>query len=325
MSGVRRPEVTTVVCAYTTERWDDLLAAVAGLEAQTVRPDQVLVVVDHSDDLLVRARAALPGAEVVASTGRRGLSGARNTAIGLARGEVVAFLDDDAVPRPDWLERLLAAYDEPAVVAVGGAARPRWPAGRPGQLAEELDWVVGCTYRGLPARRADVRNLIGCSMSFRRSALAGTDGFAEDAGRVGALPLGCEETELCIRLAQRHPGARIVLEPDAVVDHRVTADRTTWRYLRRRAYAEGLSKAAMADVVGRSAATDVERAYATRVLPAGVRREVTRALGGDPAGWHGAAGIVTALAATTAGYARGRLGPGSRLTRAAARARQETR
>ncbi|SDD16913.1 Glycosyl transferase family 2 [Nocardioides lianchengensis] len=323
MTGTtRRPDVTAVVCAYTAARWTDLVAALDGLATQTVAPSQVLVVVDHEDDLLARVREAFPDVEAVPSTRLRGLSGARNTAVGLARGEVVAFLDDDAVPRPDWLERMLEPYDDPDVLAVGGAARPVWPDGaRPGQLATELDWVVGCTYRGLPEERADVRNLMGCSMSFRRTALEELGGFAEGAGRIGALPLGCEETELCIRLRQRHPHARVVLEPASVVDHRVTADRTTWRYLRTRSYAEGLSKAAMAAVVGSTDATAVERGYVTRVLPGGVRRELARAARGDRDGWQGAAGIVTALAATTAGYARGRLGPRARLVRRAEEAR----
>lgn len=325
MTGAPRADVTAVVCAYTTDRWDDLLAAVAGLRAQTVAPAQVLVVVDHAPELLARARSVLTDVEVVANARARGLSGARNHAVEHARGGIVAFLDDDAVPRPDWLRLLLEPYDDPAVLAVGGAAHPVWPAGhRPRQLPDELDWVVGCTHRGVPRVRADVRNLVGCSMSFRRSVLEELGGFAEGTGRIGALPLGCEETELCIRIGQRHPGARVVLEPAAVVDHRVSADRTTWRYLRRRSYAEGLSKAAIAAVVGASAATEVERTYVTRVLPAGVGRELGRALRGDPAGWRGAAGIVTALAATTAGYARGRLGrlaPESALVREADLAR----
>jgi len=320
--GAAPTDVTVVVCAYTMARWGDLVDAVAGIAAQTVRADQVLVVIDHDDELLARARDGLDGVEVVASTRLRGLSGARNTAIELARGEVVAFLDDDAVPRRDWLARMLAPYDDPDVLAVGGNARPVFPGGRrPDQLAVELDWVIGCAYRGLPEARADVRNLMGCSMSFRRSVLEELGGFAEGAGRIGALPLGCEETELCIRLGQRHPRGRVVLEPASVVDHRVTPDRTTWRYLRSRSYAEGLSKAAMAAVVGGSAATAVERSYVTRVLPGGVRRELSRAVQGELAGWRGAAGIVTALAATTAGYARGRFGPGSRLIREAALAR----
>ncbi|MDN4174796.1 glycosyltransferase [Nocardioides sp. SOB77] len=318
------PRLTVVVCAYTLARWDDLVAALDGTVAQTVPPDEVLLVVDHAPELLARARVTWDGTAVtvVENTRARGLSGARNTAIAHATGSVVAFLDDDAVPAPDWLAALVGAYDDAAVLAVGGAARPVWPTGgRPAHLPPELDWVVGCSYRGQPTGRADVRNLMGCSMSFRREVFDLVGGFDEGAGRIGAIPVGCEETELCIRLAQRVPGARVVLEPAAVVHHRVGEQRTSWSYLRGRSLAEGTSKAAMARLVGGVDATATERSYVRHVLTAGVRREVARGLHGDRDGWRAAAGIATALTATGYGYVRGRLGPAPRTMRAARAAR----
>ncbi|WP_205472208.1 glycosyltransferase family 2 protein [Nocardioides sp. SYSU D00038] len=318
-----RPTATVVVCAYTEDRWDDIVSGLAGVRSQTVAPLEVLVVIDHNPALQARCERELTGVRVVPNTLTKGLSGARNTAVALARGEVTVFLDDDATPEPRWLELLLAAYDDPRVQAVGGSASPVWPAGRgrPDQLAPELDWVIGCTYVGQPTRRSDVRNLMGCNMSFRTSVFAEVGGFDETAGRVGTIPLGCEETELCIRLTQRVPGARVVFEPAAVVHHHVTEPRTTWAYLRSRSMGEGLSKAAMARLVGAGDATSTERDYVRRVLTAGVRRELARGLRGRAAGWRGAAGIVTALAWTSVGYLRGRLGLGSRMGRTAAAGR----
>ena len=218
---------------------------------------------------------------------RQGLSGARNTAVAAASGDVVVFLDDDAAARPGWLGALLAPYADPDVVAVGGVAHPVFPEARPGLLPTggtaadatgELDWVVGCTYTGQPTTQAEVRNLMGCNMSVRREVFARVGGFAEDLGRIGRNPLGCEETEFCIRVRQIYRrmgrGARIVFEPAAQVDHRVSDDRVRWAYLRRRSWSEGLSKAAVSQLVGSDDALSTERTYVATVLPGAVVREL---------------------------------------------------
>jgi GT2 family glycosyltransferase len=300
------PLVSVVVCAYTEDRWDDIVAALDGCAAQTSPPLEVLLVIDHNDDLL--ARAASLGVRVLENDRTRGLSGARNAGIAAARGEVVAFLDDDAVPEPDWLACLLDAYTAPEVQATGGSARPRWPVARPAHLPHALDWVVGCTYEGQPETRTDVRNLMGCNMSFRREVFEVVGGFDEQAGRVGLLPLGCEETELCIRVGQRIPGSRIVFEPGAVVTHRVTEARTSWAYLRRRSYSEGISKAAISRLVGSGAATQTERSYLRRVIVRAVLREAGHGLRGQRSGLAACGGIALAVVATGFGFLRGSLG-----------------
>jgi glucosyl-dolichyl phosphate glucuronosyltransferase len=316
------PRATVVICVYTEKRWDDIVAAVGSVAAQDVRAAEVLVVVDHNPALLERARAEFGAGSdghvrVLANAHRQGLSGARNTAVAAASGDVVVFLDDDAAARPGWLRALLTPYADPDVVAVGGVAHPRFPDTRPGLLPTggnsadatgELDWVVGCTYTGQPTERAEVRNLMGCNMSVRREVFARVGGFAEDLGRIGRNPLGCEETELCIRARQAYQRAgeeiRIIFEPAAAVDHRVSDDRVEWAYLRRRSWAEGLSKAAVSKLVGTDDALATERSYVARVLPTAVLRELKEGRVSS------AAAVVTALAYTTAGYVRGKL-PGA--------------
>ena len=97
--------MTVVVCAYTERRWESLLRAVESLRSQRRVPEQCVVVIDHNEQLLRRARFSLPDdVEVVASDEPQGLSGARNTGVRAATGDVVAFLDDDAEAEPGWLE-----------------------------------------------------------------------------------------------------------------------------------------------------------------------------------------------------------------------------
>ena len=297
------PAVSVVMCVYTERRWDDICEGMAALENQTLPPAEVLVVVDHADELLERLRRVFPQARVLSSQGPRGLSAARNTGVAAAQGEIVAFLDDDARPASDWLEHLVAPYVDADVVAVGGSAMPGWPARRPGWFPPEFDWVVGCSYRGLPAHRTEIRNLMGCNMSYRADVFADDPGFPVGVGRVGSRPMGCEETELCIRIRQRDKGARIIFEPRATVRHRVTPERARWSYFVARCYAEGASKALIARHVGTDDALRLERTYCFRTLPLGVADGVRAAVRGESAGLARAAAIVAGLGVTVAGYA----------------------
>ncbi|MGZ4689999.1 MAG: glycosyltransferase family 2 protein [Acidimicrobiia bacterium] len=305
-----RPSVAVVVCAYTTERWADLVAALASLAAQDPSPDQIILVTDHNHELANRARAELPDVCVIENQSRKGLSGARNTGLAHSTADVVAFLDDDAVALPGWLDALSSAYADPTVVGVGGAAIPVWPGPAPRWLPDEFCWVIGCSWIGLPEAPAGVRNLIGCNMSFRREVFDEIGAFTLGIGRVGKRPVGCEETELCIRLHQHRPDALILYDPRVRVLHKVSSDRRRWSYFRARCYAEGLSKALVAGRVGSSDGLASERSYVLRTLPLGVVRGCSEGLRGrDPAGFARAGAIVAGLAITATGYARGRWMP----------------
>ncbi|MEU4211227.1 glycosyltransferase family 2 protein [Streptomyces sp. NPDC026206] len=323
------PSVSVVICVYTEDRWGDILAAVASVRDQSYPALETLLVVDHNPALLRRLAKAYgddawdtsqvpeameEGAEphrirVLANAGRRGLSAGRNTGIAASSGEVVAFLDDDAVAERDWLLHFAEGYADPRVMAVGGRTQPVWASRRrPAWFPEEFDWIVGCTYRGLPPGKVAVRNVLGGNASFRRSALEAVGGFASGIGRDGhRLPLGGEETELCIRLTRALPDAVLLIDDRSVIHHRVPEVRERFRYFGTRAYAEGLSKALVASSVGARAGLESERRYTTRVLPAGVARGVRDALLGRPGGAGRAGAIVAGVFAAAGGYALGSL------------------
>jgi hypothetical protein len=303
--GWPQSDISVVICAYADDRWPDLLAAVASVQAQTVRPREIIVVVDHNQTLLDRVRSDISGVAVVANVEARGLSGARNSGVAAATGAIVAFLDDDAAAAPDWLHHLSAAYDDPWVLGVGGAVEPAWVHGRPAWFPDEFDWVVGCTYRGMPDQTAPVRNLIGANMSFRRCVLETIGGFRSGIGRIGALPVGCEETELCIRGRQRWPDGVWRFEPKARVVHTAPAPRARWAYFRRRCYAEGRSKALVAQLVGAGDGLASERSYTRRTLSAGIRRSLAAAVRGDAAGLARAGAIAAGFTITAFGYLTG--------------------
>ena len=313
-------DISVIICAYTLDRWSDLVAAVGSVRHQTCAPPQFILVIDHNDELLARAREEFAELTVVASTGPQGLSGARNTGLALATGQVVAFIDDDAVAHETWVEALAVGYSSDNVLGVGGFIAPLWERERPGWFPEEFDWVLGCTYRGM-LEGAHVRNLIGANMSFRRDVLEAVGGFSHELGRsqagsVGGL--GDEETGACIRASQLFPGGVFIYASHAQVDHRVPASRTTWRYFRERCYGEGISKAHLARAVGSRDGLSSERRHAFVTLPLGVGRALRAFLGGDRAGLARAAAIVAGLGFASAGHVVGRLTPPTAETPAVA-------
>ena len=270
--------------------------------------------IDHNDALLQRAREGFPEVRVEPNTRGRGASGARNTACDLARGEILAFLDDDAHATETWLEELVRPFDDPMIAGVGGKALPGWPQERPRWFPEEFDWVVGCSYRGLPTSPSVVRNLIGTNMSVRRDLMIGVGGFREGFGNVAGGAEGeptvprlstAEETEFCIRVQQEHPEVRWLYTPSAVVTHRIPPYRTTFRYFVSRCWIEGSGKAQLSALTGRTAALSSERAYAVE-LPKSVFREASAAIRQrDIARIGRAAAILVGLSVTGVGFVAG--------------------
>ncbi len=293
-------EISVVVCTYTESRWNNLEMAVESLLWQNTPLHEIIIVVDHNSKLQDRVRTNFPDTVVVENRYERGLSGARNSGIAVAQGAVIAFLDDDATATPDWIEQLCTAYSDPNVIGVGGIIEPHWQDGRPDWFPTEFDWVVGCTYRGMPETASPVRNLIGANMSFRRMVFDQLGTFR--------LGYGCDETDFCIRVRQRWPEHVLLYRPAAKVIHQVPASRANWDYFRSRCYFEGGSKAVVSWLVGTQDGLSSERAYTFRTLPKGIILGLKDALfNRRQSGLERAGAIIAGLALTISGYLMGKL------------------
>jgi O-antigen biosynthesis protein len=298
--------VTVVICAYTLQRWDAIGRALESVLGQRPQPKQVLLVIDHNPELADRARREFPDVQVLESSGRPGLSGARNAGLSAATQPITAFLDDDAEARPGWLATLTDPYRSPRVVATGGNVEPRWPAARPSWLPPEYDWVVGCSYVGLPESGGAVRNPIGANMSVRTSLALEVGGFDAAVGRVRNRLSGGEETELAIRLTANSAGSLVYYAPDATVDHHVGLERVQFKYFLRRCWHEGLSKASVVRLAGASAGLERERRQVALVIPKALARDLRTFFRGDRSGLLRAGASVSGLVAAAAGYLIGR-------------------
>lgn len=233
------PSLSVVVCTHN--RPADLERCLAGLAA--VRRPIEVVVVDSASDPPVEALVAATASARYVYEPRPGLSTARNRGVEATTGDVVAFVDDDAIPAADWADELAAAFARPEVGCAGGECRPRFETERPAWLSDALLAFAGITSFGGSARRAASRAEwpFGANLAFRRAALAQAGAFSEELGRSGDSLLSYEDTAMIERVIAC--GWEVWLRPSAVVEHTVSAERCRGGYYWRRSWWNGISRA----------------------------------------------------------------------------------
>lgn len=253
---------SVIVC--TLNRCDLLDGCLASLAVQQLAPNDFEVVVvdngstDGTQGVVERWMNSVENVRLEFEPAI-GLSRARNAGIRVARGDVVAFLDDDAVATEGWLAALLDGYSRwPGVAAVAGPARLVWPRERPLWLVPAMErWFSGLDFGNQPRLLTDSETPFGTNMSMRREVITVAGGFAVELGRKGTGLISNDEKELFSRV--RHAGHAIAYEPGAAVWHRVGKDRLAPGWLIRRAYAQGRSDVALErlrlDKVGRDVPT----------------------------------------------------------------------
>jgi glucosyl-dolichyl phosphate glucuronosyltransferase len=199
------PTVTVVVCTWN--RAAMLASALEALTAQQHAPPHEILVVDNGSsdgtaDVIRCAAAVCPQVTRVFEP-RPGLAYARNAALARARASIVAFVDDDVRVGPDWMARIVAAFERwPAASCVGGPVVPEWPAAVPAWLTPRHWAPLGVQDYGTEPVRADSWNpicLIGANVAFRRSALEAIGEFNTGVQRVGAGAGSTEDHELHLR------------------------------------------------------------------------------------------------------------------------------
>jgi glycosyltransferase involved in cell wall biosynthesis len=252
MAGDQKLTVSVIVCCHTKERLEDIKKAIDSLQHQTLIPNEIILAVDNSRSLYEYLKTKMDhSATVVLNEETTGLSATRNTGVLVAHSDLVAFLDDDAIAEPNWLERMVAGFNDPKVIAVGGRAIPYWPGGRPFWFPEELDWTVGGSPASFPHERAYVRNPHGHNMCFRRRISQGGILFDPSLGRNWQHRRAgrAEEAELCLRLVRNEPDAKVVYEPSARIVHKVSPLKARLGYVLMQSFDEGVFKRMIAKAV----------------------------------------------------------------------------
>lgn len=248
------------------DRYDEFCAAADSVLNQTYEDVELVIIVDGTTDVYKRAiddYDGYPNTVVYCNSENRGLSYSRNQGAELANGEIVAFMDDDALLDEEWAVEIVNTYNRHDAVAVGGRMVPKWETEKPCFLPSEFYFLIGVTYRGFREDEGPVRNTFSSNLSFRRDVFLELGGFKTNMGKQGENNLQGGETELCVRL-YRETGKRVIYNPDAVAAHRVYEYRTDRVWLLRRSFWQGYSKHRMEQMVPES--TGTERAFVSDLL-----------------------------------------------------------
>jgi GT2 family glycosyltransferase len=198
------PRMSVVICTYNGSA--TLRDCIEGVLALDYPDYEVIVVSDGSTDDAARIAAACEGVRVI-ETPNRGLSSARNTGMNAATGEILAYIDDDAIPDPDWLKHLARTFASGPYAAVGG----------PNVLPPGSNAIAQCVANapGGPTHvllsDGDAEHIPGCNMAIRKEALERIGGFDPQFRAAG------DDVDVCWRLLDS--GERIAFSPGAAVLH----------------------------------------------------------------------------------------------------------
>lgn len=233
-------KISAVICTYN--RYDLLDKAIESCLTQSMAKKHFeIIIVDNSPacpEIQIFSQKYANNRNVrylIEAT--PGLSNARNVAMRAAKSPIVAYLDDDAIADPDWLNQIVSAFDKfgASTAVVGGRIDPIWEVPRPAWLPDALLGTLSVVNWGGSARIALPGEWVaGANISFRVSALEEVGGFDVALGRTGngGSLMSNEESAVIEKLRTR--GYELVYAPAARVDHLVDTRRLSPEWIRRR-------------------------------------------------------------------------------------------
>ncbi len=256
--------ITVVIPAYNFNKVGFLIESIDSVLNQNYDDFDILVITEgdkltkHIESMYLN-RENVSVNQIQNSTG--GISVARNEGFKRAQGDIIAYLDSDAVADEDWLTEISKVYKKNEdIISVGGKAEANWLSNRPWYLSDEFLWLVGVTHEGHAPHNSMIRNAFGCNMSFKKEVLKSTGGFDKNLGKNHGFNLQGEEPDLGIRIYQQYNTGTYYNE-NAVVYHSVEEHQTNIVWLCKRAYLQGITKYMIEDKYSTDNSLETESDY----------------------------------------------------------------
>ena len=245
MESCREPLISVIVC--TIGRSEMVMRCLRSLAANEYAAYEILVVDQEAGSGLEAAIAAeFPSARIrYFQLAKDGLSPARNFAIRQSTGEILAFIDDDAVAAPEWMAAIAEAFrQEPAPAMICGRILPVWPDGEPpAWYPAPRRFLLGLYDLGGEMRAMPEGDQpIGANMAGRREAILEAGGLDERLGfRANGRVTMLAGADSLLSLRVRGAGWPIYYQPRMSVQHFISRKKLTKATLLRRNFWEGIS------------------------------------------------------------------------------------
>jgi glucosyl-dolichyl phosphate glucuronosyltransferase len=231
--------ISCIVCSYNRERY--IADAIESLMQQTLSASlyEVIIVDNNSKDNtasicsnLLEKYSATHHLKYVVET-NQGLSFARNRGIAEASSNLICYIDDDAIAKPDFLKNITDFFAENiTAVGVGGKIIPKYVHGEPKWMSHYMEGLVSKVDNGEKMFQYDGKKFpIGCNMTYKKEVLMQIGMFDTDLGRKGDSGEASEEKDVFLKLFAK--GYPIYYLPNVVVDHVIENTRLEYNYIKK--------------------------------------------------------------------------------------------
>jgi glycosyltransferase involved in cell wall biosynthesis len=262
-------KLSIIISIYSMNRYHDLLDLLCAIKIQTTECFECIIVVDENETLFEMINEFLLSKDIkcaitVYNSKNRGLSYSRNVGVEHARGEIVGFIDDDAIPFPKWAESIIETFDDKTIGAVAGEIIPLWEYEEMSWFPKVLYWMISCSYRSNPGTKVETDRGFGTNMAFRKDLVNSIGGFDVSLGIDGKKWIGGEDTLMFLKI--KSLGKKVVFDPNAIVYHKITANRIHLINIIKRAINGGISVAALQKAGEYNVMKSTEKDYLRKIF-----------------------------------------------------------
>lgn len=273
----KEPFISVVICAFSSKRFDMTIDCIYSIFNNSYKNYEIILVIDGNSELKQKMDIKFKDVSnitIIENKENQGPAISRNRGVECAKGEIVAFIDDDAFATSDWLSHIAEDfYHHPDIFVVGGKLLLVYEKVSK-KLPEELLWIVGGTYKGHPENKQVVRNVFAGNMAVRKRIFQEIKFEMMFGNNNKNLSHNLEDTLFCVRLNNKMPNT-ILYDPEIVAYHHVPNERLKNGYIFKRALSEGILKAKLKNIYNGNHTLSYENSYLNLVMNSILKNFVT--------------------------------------------------